>query len=80
MTAPPSAPASGPMPGADGLAWPTLSADRAERKDPGITLRRVTTLRNHSQKIWGIGSNRAGPDGGHASQPAALDRAMTEKV
>ena len=28
----------------------------------------------------GTGSNRAGPDGGHASLPAAQDRAMTEKV
>jgi hypothetical protein len=60
MTAPAGGPASGLVPAADGPAWPALSAELAERKDPGITLRRVTTLRNHSQKIWASARTESG--------------------
>jgi hypothetical protein len=51
---------------------------------------RAQVLRNHPEKgddtrqalaqDLDTGSNRAGPDGGHASQQAAQDRAMTMKV
>ena len=80
MTAPAGVPASGLGPGADGPGWPTLSADRTGRRDPRNHPAKGDDTPHLLTKDLGIGSNRAGPDGGHASEPAALDRAMTEKV